>query len=117
MLGLMGMTLPGVEIGIAVSAVALGFAVAREARPKLWFAALLVGFFAILHGYAHGAELPPGGNGLLYSIGFVIATGCLHATGIAIGLIHRWAAGRVTLRVAGAGVSLAGVMFLWKAMT
>ena len=70
----------------------------REARPKLWVAAVLVGFFAIFHGNAHGMELPPGGDGLLYSIGFVIVTGCLHATGIAIGLIHRWTAGRVALR-------------------
>ena len=28
---------------------------------------------------------------MLYSMGFVIATGCLHGIGIAIlGLIHRW---------------------------
>ena len=46
-------------------------------------------------------------NAMLYSIGFVIATGLLHATGIAIGLIHRWDAGRKTLRTAGALVLLA----------
>ena len=116
MLGLMGVKLPGNEIGIAVSAIALGFVVFREARPKLWVAALLVGFFAIFHGNAHGTELPPGGNGLLYSIGFVIVTGCLHATGIAIGMIHRWRAGRIALRAAGAGVAVAGMGFLWRAV-
>jgi urease accessory protein len=116
MLGLMGVTLPGNEIGIAVSAITLGFMVMREARPKLWVAAVLVGFFAIFHGNAHGTELPPGADGLLYSIGFVIVTGCLHATGIAIGLVHRWAAGRLALRAAGAGIAAAGVGFLWRAM-
>ena len=116
MLGLMGVKLPGIEIGIAVSAIALGFAVFREARPQLWAAALIVGFFAIFHGHAHGTELPPGANGLLYSIGFVISTGSLHATGIGIGLIHRWSAGRVVVRVAGACVAAAGVMFLWRAL-
>ena len=29
--------------------------------------------------------LPPGQDAMLYSIGFVIATGCLHAVGIGIG--------------------------------
>ncbi|HLO24970.1 MAG TPA: HupE/UreJ family protein, partial [Geobacteraceae bacterium] len=67
LLGLMGVNLPGIEIGIAVSAIALGFAVFREAKLNLWVAAVMVGFFAIFHGYAHGAELPPGGNGLIYS--------------------------------------------------
>src|SRR5262249_56615053 len=39
MMGLMGIKLPGIELCIALSAVALGFAVFREARPKLWIAA------------------------------------------------------------------------------
>jgi urease accessory protein len=114
-LGLMGVTLPGVELGIALSAIALGLAVFCEARPQLWVAALLVGVFAIFHGHAHGTELPPGANGILYSIGFVIVTGSLHATGIGIGLVHRWPAGRIALRAAGALVALGGVAFLWRA--
>jgi urease accessory protein len=117
MLGLMGLRLPGIEIGIALSAVALGCAVCTEARPQLWVAALLVWLFAIFHGHAHGTELPPGANGILYSIGFVIATGTLHAVGISIGLVHRWPVGRVTLRAAGAIVALAGVVFLWRAIS
>ena len=67
-----------VQIGIALSAIGLGAAVLFEAKPKLGVAAALVGFFAIFHGHAHGTELPPGANGLLYSIGFVVATGLLH---------------------------------------
>ena len=79
MMGLLGIPLPGIEIGIAVSAILLGAMVAGEVRPKLIVAALLVGFFAIFHGHAHGTELPAGQSGMLYSMGFVIATGCLHA--------------------------------------
>lgn len=116
-LGLVGVHLPGVEIGIALSALGLGAAVLFEARPKLWIAAALVGFFAIFHGHAHGTELPAGANGALYSLGFVIATGLLHATGIGIGLIHRWPVGRAALRWAGALVALAGLAFLWQALT
>jgi len=116
MLGLLGMPLPGVEIGIALSALVLGAMVLAEHRPPLGVAAVIVGFFAIFHGHAHGTELPAGQSGLLYSLGFVMATGCLHGVGIGIGLIHRWKAGRVILRVAGAGVALAGVFFLVTAV-
>jgi len=115
-LGLVGFSLPGVEAGIALSAVLLGLMVAREARPPLWLAAALVGLFAIFHGNAHGTELPPGQSGLLYSIGFVIATGCLHGVGIGISLVHRWAWGRFALRIAGAVVSACGIAFLWQAV-
>lgn len=115
-LGLLGVPLPGVEIGIALSAILLGTMVATQSRPPLWLAAALVGFFAIFHGHAHGTELPAGESGLLYSIGFVMVTGLLHATGIAIGLIHRWQKGRIALRGAGAAVGAAGVFFLWRAI-
>jgi len=115
MLGLMGVPLPGVEYGIALSAVMLGAAVMFEIRPPLAIAALLVGFFAIFHGHAHGTELPPGESGLLYSMGFVIATGCLHGVGISIGAVHRWMWGQRMLRVAGAFVAVGGVFFMWKA--
>jgi urease accessory protein len=115
-LALVGVPLPGIEIGIAISAIGLGLAVCLEAKPSLWIAALLVGVFAIFHGHAHGAELPPGANGIAYSIGFVIATGLLHATGISVGLVHRWLAGRVALRVAGAAIAVLGLGFLWRAV-
>jgi urease accessory protein len=114
MLGLMGVPLPGTEIAIAVSAILLGAAVLFEIRPPLAVAALLVAFFAVFHGHAHGTELPPGQSGLLYSMGFVIATGCLHAVGIGIGVAHRWCWGQRLLRFAGAGVAMGGFFFLWK---
>ena len=116
MLGLMGVPLPGIEYGIAASAILLGATVLFELRPPLVAAALLVGVFAIFHGYAHGTELPPGQSGLLYSMGFVIATGCLHAVGIGIGTVHRWQWGQTFVRVAGAVVAVAGCYFLWKAI-
>ena len=116
MLGLMGVPLPGIEYGIATSALLLGAAVAFEARPPLGVAAAVVGFFAVFHGHAHGTELPAGADALAYSLGFVIATGCLHAAGIAIGLVHQWPWGRPLLRIAGAGIALGGAVFLWRAV-
>src|SRR5262249_11935956 len=38
MLALMGVPLPGIESGIAMSAIALGSMVCREARPPVWMA-------------------------------------------------------------------------------
>lgn len=116
MMGLLGIPLPGIEIGIAVSAILLGAMVLGEVKPKLYIAAVMVGFFAIFHGHAHGTELPPGQSGLLYSMGFVIATGVLHGIGITIGLIHRWPVGKLALRGAGAFITAMGFFFLWQAV-
>jgi urease accessory protein len=113
-LGILGVPLPGVEIGIAVSAAVLGMVVALAARPPLWVAGFIVGAFAIFHGYAHGAELPPGADALAYSAGFVIATGCLHLFGIAFGLLARWPVGRIAVRTAGGAIAIAGLMFLGR---
>lgn len=116
LLGLLGVPLPGVEIGVSASALMLGGAVLSGRRVPLAAAAVLVGLFAIFHGHAHGSELPPGQSGLLYSLGFVVATGCLHAVGILIGTLQRWPAGRVALRLAGGAVGVAGGLFLWRAL-
>jgi urease accessory protein len=116
LLGLLGIPVPGVEVGIAVSAIVLGALVLAEARPPLWIAAAIVAFFAIFHGHAHGRELPEGTSALLYSLGFVVATGLLHAVGILLGVAHRWSAGRQAVRIAGGGVACAGLFFLWRAI-
>ena len=116
MLGLMGVPLPGIEYGIAASAILLGIAVMFELRPPLAIAAFVVAAFAIFHGHAHGTELPPGQSGLLYSMGFVIATGCLHGVGITIGTVHCWVWGQRLLRLAGGVVLAGGVYFMWKAI-
>ena len=116
MMGLLGIPLPGIEVGIAISAILLGAMVFGEVKPKLFIAAVMVGFFAIFHGHAHGTELPAEQSGLLYSMGFVIATGVLHGIGITIGLIHRWPAGKLALRGAGAFITAMGFVFLWQAV-
>jgi urease accessory protein len=111
-LGVMGMPLPAVETGIAVSAIVLGAMVALAVRPPLWLAAVIVGGFAIFHGHAHGTELPNAANPLAYSLGFVIATGLLHLTGIAFGLPVRWPAGKIAVQAGGGIIALAGIGFL-----
>jgi urease accessory protein len=111
-LGVMGIPVPAVETGIAVSAIVLGLMVLLAARPPIAMAAVIVAAFAIFHGHAHGTELPSSSNALAYSLGFVIATGLLHLTGIAFGLLAHWPLGKVAVRVGGGVISLVGVAFL-----
>ena len=111
-LGVMGVPMPGVEVCIALSGLALGLMVACAARPPLWIAAVLVGFFAIFHGHAHGTELPQSANAMTYAIGFVIATGLLHLSGIAFGLLVKWPWGRILVRASGAVIACIGFLFL-----
>jgi urease accessory protein len=114
--GVLGVPLPGVEMGIALSAVALGAMVALALRPPLWVAAVLVGAFAIFHGHAHGTELPEAANPLAYGVGFVIATGLLHLSGIVLGLLARWPMGLSAVRVGGGVIACVGLFFLSGAL-
>ena len=111
-LGVRGVPIPAVEFGVAGSAAALGLMIALAARPPIAVAAALVGAFAIFHGHAHGTELPGAADPLAYGAGFVLVTGLLHAAGIAIGLVDRWQAGVLALRVAGAAIALVGAYLL-----
>lgn len=115
-LGVLGVPVPAVETGIALSALVLGVMVAFAARPPLWVAAVIVGVFAVFHGHAHGTELPAAANAITYSIGFVVGTGLLHLCGIGFGLLVYRPLGEVSVRVAGGAIALAGVGFLTGAL-
>ena len=114
-LGMAGAALPFVETGIAVSVIVLGVAVALRVSVPTLVAMGLVGFFAVFHGYAHGAEMPADGSGASYAAGFLAATALLHAAGIALGIaVARLGeiAGRRTVQLAGGAMALAGVAIL-----
>lgn len=113
-LGVLGVPVPAVETGIALSSVVLGIVVAFAVRPPIWVAALIVGSFAIFHGYAHGAEMPKAANATTYAVGFVISTGLLHLSGIAFGLLARWSWGNKLVRAGGVAVAVIGFGFLFK---
>ncbi|MDH2421918.1 HupE/UreJ family protein [Cobetia amphilecti] len=114
--GIVGLALPGIEIGIALSALVLGaFIVWRVALP-LWLACLVVSVFAICHGYAHGAELPLASDPFAFAMGFMLATGSLHAAGIGVGVVAERFRQGVLLRVLGAVTALLGVYFLMEAL-
>jgi urease accessory protein len=111
-MGAAGLTLPGVETGIAASALVIGMMVALALRAPVWVAAVIVGAFALFHGHAHGAEMPSAASPLAYALGFVIATGLLHLAGIAFGLLTQWPRGRIAVRACGGLIALAGLGFL-----
>jgi len=100
--------LAGVDQSIAASILVLGLLLTGALRLSAPFAAVLVGFFAIFHGWAHGAEMPLTANGLAYGAGFLSATACLLGAGVLIGT---WA-DRRSLKLApyaGWAVAAAGI--------
>ena len=112
-LGLAGFALPAVEIGIALSLLALGIAIVAAARPAAWLGMALVAAFAVFHGHAHGAELPAGVPGALYGAGALLATAALHAAGLGLGgLAARLGGGHVAPRALGAVISAAGLLLI-----
>lgn len=111
-LAVLGMPLPAVEVGIALSVVMLGAAVLLRLGPPLAAAALAVAVFAVFHGYAHGAALPLSANALWYGLGFVAATAALHLLGITAGTVIRSPLGARLVRTGGAAIAVAGVAFL-----
>jgi len=110
-----GVRVPGVEVGVALSALLLGLMVAFEAKPKLPLAAALVAVFAIFHGHAHGSEMPLDASGFEYGIGFMLATSVLHAAGFFIGMLIGLSTrvlGYNLYRLAGGLASVAGLALL-----
>jgi len=103
-LGFAGVALPYVEPMIAVSVLVLGLLVSLKVRLH-WSGVALVGTFALFHGIAHAAEIPPQVSRIVYAGGFILATALLHAAGVALGLLPR-------ARWAGVPVALAGLWLL-----
>lgn len=112
LLGMANVPIPIVEVGIALSALTLGTMVLLNFRASLWVAALLISAFGLWHGYAHGTELPAAVNPLAYGVGFVVATGLLHLSGILLGTLTRWPAGARAVRCCGAAIAAFGAYFL-----
>jgi urease accessory protein len=114
-LGVAGINVPFVEIGIALSVIVLGAAVAFEIKAPVAISVALVGLFAIFHGHAHGAEMPESAGGLAYAGGFMAATALLHVAGIGIGFGIGKISQRVgpgVVRIMGGLAALAGVGIL-----
>lgn len=110
--GMNHIQLPNLEAGIAASVAVLRLLIAYAVRMQAWAGAGLVSLFAVLHGHAHGLELPAGTSPLLYGSGFMTATLLLHLAGVVAGMLaSRNAEGKV-MRYTGAGIAAAGALLL-----
>jgi len=102
-----GFSLPALEPFIAGSVVLLGLMVVFAIRLPINFSMLLVGLFAVFHGYAHGLEMPQASSAIQYGSGFVLATALLHLIGIGLGKVaYRQ---HLLSRLSGTIITLAGL--------
>lgn len=103
-----GLALPQVETGIAASVLVLGLLIATRRQWAVTVGMAVAAGFALLHGYAHGLEMPQAASPASYALGFVLATVFLHGVGIAASLVGRYA-----MQVAGAVIAASGVAMLF----
>ena len=111
--GMMGLTIPFVETGIALSVLVLGAVIAFSVSLSLPLAVAIAGLFAIFHGYAHGVEMPASASGMLFGLGLIVATVLLNAVGVGFGiLVGRAAGGRQIAQLAGGAAVVIGAALL-----
>lgn len=112
---LSGVSLPYVEPVILASVIVLGLFVAMAFHASTLTAALIVGFFAFFHGYAHGGEIGSAAF-LSYGAGFALATALLHTAGIGLGLaaghMLKGRTGQIAMRMAGGFAALSGLYLM-----
>src|SRR5258708_40336515 len=80
--GMTGVVLPFVEIGIAISILVLGLAIAFKWHPIELLQLGLIAIFAVCHGYSHGVELPEAADPAAYAAGVVLSTGRVRVSGV-----------------------------------
>lgn len=100
--GVAGLTIPGLETGIALTVVTMGVLIAMAARLPAAAGMTMVGAFAVLHGNAHGHELPAAAS----AIGMLFASAALVYGGRMLGR----ASPALALKVSGAAIAVTGVL-------
>ncbi len=109
---LAGVPLPGVELGILASVIALGGLIALSFRLPAWAVLALTGGFALFHGAAHGAEMGNIGSTAEFAAGMLLGTAALHAAGLLGGLVLARIAREPAIRLSGAAIAAAGLLLL-----
>jgi urease accessory protein len=109
--GFAGIKLPFSEAGIIASIFMLGGLVLAAVRVPTATAMLVVGWFAMLHGYSHALEAPAGDPGG-YILGFLTATALLHGLGLGLGRVVQKLTGNLGLQALGGLVMAGGALVL-----
>jgi urease accessory protein len=109
-LGALGLTVPYLEHGVALSVVLFGAMLVLATRPTSRATGLaLIALASSLHGLAHGSETPASGFAG-YAVGFIATTAALHLGGIGLGAaILRLLSERRGLALSSLGAALGGV--------
>lgn len=105
--GAAGHVLAWIEPAIALSVALLGAMLLAPRTLPVWAGAIAIAAAGVLHGLAHGVELPSGASFGGYAAGFLLATAALHAAGLHLGAallrLPAW-----VWRLSAAGIGLAG---------
>lgn len=80
-----GITLPGIEAGVALSVTLFGAMLLAGRRLAVLPGLMLVALAALLHGSAHGSELAGGAGMLATGLGIALGSALLHGAGLALG--------------------------------
>jgi urease accessory protein len=107
--GIFSSPVAAVDQGIAASVLVLGLLIAFATDFPLILSAALVALFAVLHGHAHGTEMPATASGFAYGLGFAGSTSGLLVCGVGTGSLFKRFATTKLFRYAGATIVGCGV--------
>ena len=111
-LGLAGLSLAFYEPMIAASLMVLGLMIAMKWRVMPLLASIIVGVFALFHGFAHGIEMPLAASPIEYVTGFTFATILLHGLGAILAYGFQQSSQVVLTRAGGGGLVGTGLLLL-----
>ncbi len=111
--GFYGNSLPFVEPFISFSIVIFGAMLIAPKLLSLPLTLTTVALFAIVHGYAHGKEMPLFVLPEIYIFGFMVATTLIHVLGVGIGeFLNRISNSKIMYKITGATLIFTGFYFL-----
>ena len=107
-------SLPLVEAGIAATVLALGLLIALSMQLPIALGVAVTALFGLMHGYAHGLELPASAAPAAYALGFLAATAGLHLAGVVTGIAARKRCA-LPARILGVAITAGGIYLLASA--
>ncbi len=113
--GLLGIVMPGIELGIATSLAVFGIVIACALSMPFWMGAMLVAAFGIVHGAAHGMEMQYQVTPGFYAAGFLLATASLQLIGLSMSVFSENKFVSNSLRLLGALIAAEGVFLMMGA--
>ena len=112
LLGANAFSVDAVETGIAISLLGLGLLLMLpRATTSIW-AMVIVTLAGLMHGLAHGLEIPGGIAGLTFIPGFLITSATLLITCIWLGLYIHPGQNRFITQTYGGAIATIGLMAL-----